>query len=129
MTRPSGARGPKAGKRRLRSDVASSSTRPKVKPPSKADLARWPDATLAELAARIDAEQWRRDDARRAAEADERARTVIHTRFEEQGIRCGTPGCRCASGELHGPYWYAIDTYGDGRRKKRYVGKNRPKGA
>jgi hypothetical protein len=24
----------------------------------------------------------------------------------EQGRRCGKPGCRCAAGELHGPYTY-----------------------
>src|SRR5688572_24965100 len=23
-----------------------------------------------------------------------------------QFVRCGTPGCKCATGDLHGPYWY-----------------------
>jgi hypothetical protein len=26
----------------------------------------------------------------------------------EQYIRCGKPGCRCQSGQLHGPYHYRI---------------------
>jgi hypothetical protein len=26
--------------------------------------------------------------------------------LQTQGRRCGKPGCRCAAGELHGPYVY-----------------------
>ncbi len=37
-----------------------------------------------------------------------------------QWQRCGTPGCRCARGQLHGPY-YALLWREDGRLRKRYV--------
>lgn len=38
----------------------------------------------------------------------------------QQWTRCGRAGCRCARGELHGPYWYLFWREG-GRLKKRYV--------
>lgn len=37
-----------------------------------------------------------------------------------QWVRCGKPRCRCARGELHGPY-YALFTRQGGRLRKRYV--------
>ena len=37
-----------------------------------------------------------------------------------QWVRCGKPGCRCARGELHGPYHYVFFRQG-GRLRKRYV--------
>jgi len=37
-----------------------------------------------------------------------------------QWVRCGKPGCRCAGGELHGPYAYVFFRLG-GRLRKRYV--------
>lgn len=37
-----------------------------------------------------------------------------------QWVRCGRPSCRCARGELHGPYWYHFTREG-GRLRKRYV--------
>lgn len=37
-----------------------------------------------------------------------------------QYVRCGRPGCKCAKGELHGPYWYRF--YRErGRQHKAYV--------
>lgn len=42
-------------------------------------------------------------------------------------VRCGKKGCRCARGELHGPYWYAYWTEG-GKTKSQYVGKEPPEG-
>jgi hypothetical protein len=37
-----------------------------------------------------------------------------------QWIRCGHPGCKCARGELHGPYYYRF--WRDrGRQHKAYV--------
>lgn len=33
--------------------------------------------------------------------------------------KCGRPGCKCAGGDLHGPYWYARDANGD----ITYIGK------
>ena len=38
--------------------------------------------------------------------------------------RCGKPGCRCARGELHGPYFYRY-WYEAGRRRKAYVSRDR----
>lgn len=37
-----------------------------------------------------------------------------------QWVRCGHPRCRCASGELHGPYHYLFWRE-RGRLRKRYV--------
>ena len=35
-------------------------------------------------------------------------------------VRCGRSGCRCASGKLHGPFYYIFWREG-GRLRKRYV--------
>jgi hypothetical protein len=37
-----------------------------------------------------------------------------------QGRRCSSEGCRCRSGELHGPYTY-LAVYADGRSRTIYV--------
>lgn len=37
-----------------------------------------------------------------------------------QWVRCGRPGCRCASGQLHGPYHYLLWRE-QGRLRKRYL--------
>ena len=37
-----------------------------------------------------------------------------------QWKRCGSAGCRCARGELHGPYWYVFWRE-RGHLRKRYV--------
>src|SRR3954452_8870646 len=37
-----------------------------------------------------------------------------------QFVRCGTPGCKCATGDLHGPYWYRFWREG-GRLRKAYI--------
>ncbi len=47
-------------------------------------------------------------------------------RFEK--TRCGKKGCRCAAGELHGPYWYAYYRE-NGRMRCEYVGKKLPEQA
>lgn len=39
-----------------------------------------------------------------------------------QWVRCGRPNCRCASGKLHGPYWYRFWRDGE-RQRKQYVRK------
>lgn len=39
----------------------------------------------------------------------------------EQGRRCGKQGCRCAGGQLHGPYVYLSVGTGSGRRALVYV--------
>lgn len=38
-----------------------------------------------------------------------------------QGRRCGKPGCRCARGELHGPYTYLSLGREGGRARLLYV--------
>jgi hypothetical protein len=38
----------------------------------------------------------------------------------QQWVRCGRPNCRCARGELHGPYCYHFARQ-NGRLRKRYV--------
>jgi hypothetical protein len=39
----------------------------------------------------------------------------------EQSRRCGKPGCRCAGGQLHGPYVYLSVGKASGRRAMLYV--------
>ncbi len=39
----------------------------------------------------------------------------------EQGRRCGKEGCRCATGELHGPYTYVVLPRMGGRTRTVYV--------
>ena len=38
--------------------------------------------------------------------------------------RCGNPSCRCARGQLHGPYWYRRWRE-VGRQRKQYVPRDR----
>ncbi len=40
--------------------------------------------------------------------------------IHEEWKRCGNPRCRCARGELHGPYWYRRWRE-DGKQRKQYV--------
>jgi hypothetical protein len=35
-------------------------------------------------------------------------------------VRCGKPNCKCARGELHGPYYYHFERLG-GKLVKRYL--------
>ncbi|MFN2505246.1 MAG: DUF6788 family protein [Acidimicrobiales bacterium] len=39
----------------------------------------------------------------------------------EQGRRCGKEACRCATGELHGPYTYVVLPRSGGRARTVYV--------
>src|SRR5687768_9166578 len=41
---------------------------------------------------------------------------TVHTQF----VKCGKSNCRCASGELHGAYYYHFVRVG-GRLRKRYL--------
>ena len=43
--------------------------------------------------------------------------------LQTQGRRCGKEGCRCAEGELHGPYVYLATRSGD-RTRMLYVAAN-----
>lgn len=48
-----------------------------------------------------------------------------HKTYQQEMVRCGKEGCRCAKGELHGPYWYAYWSEG-GKTRSEYIGKNPP---
>jgi Family of unknown function (DUF6788) len=39
----------------------------------------------------------------------------------DQGRRCGKEGCRCATGELHGPYTYVVLPRAGGHTRTVYV--------
>ena len=53
-------------------------------------------------------------------------RVIDRKTYRWVGVRCGKGGCRCAAGELHGPYWYAWWSE-QGRTRSQYVGKRLPK--
>ena len=70
-----------------------------------------------------------------AAEAERRARAatrrgvnrgpkLTHKTYRLERVRCGKQNCKCHTGEMHGPYWYAYWTEG-GKTKSQYVGKER----
>jgi uncharacterized protein DUF6788 len=56
---------------------------------------------------------------RLAAGLSEPERTLRGVLLSE-GRRCSSEGCRCRSGELHGPYSYLV-VYADGRSRTVYV--------
>lgn len=43
--------------------------------------------------------------------------------YYQQGRKCGRAGCKCQSGELHGPYWYTRNT---DTGRVQYIGKALP---
>lgn len=45
--------------------------------------------------------------------------------YRLEKTRCGKKSCRCARGELHGPYWYAYYRE-NGRMRCEYIGKSLP---
>lgn len=45
--------------------------------------------------------------------------------YRRQYVKCGKPGCGCAAGAGHGPYWYGFRRVGD-RVVSRYFGERRP---
>ena len=42
--------------------------------------------------------------------------------FLDEYVKCGKPACKCARGQLHGPYAYRYWRE-DGRLRKAYVGR------
>jgi len=64
---------------------------------------------------------------RRRSEVRKKARNRRYLRLER--VKCGKKGCKkCASGELHGPYWYLYRPKQNGKgRTSEYVGKSLPK--
>lgn len=102
----------------------------KRRPPRRGELNEWTKRELEQVRAFIDDELHERESQEREKAWAMHARTVTHTRFALEKVRCGKPGCHCAAGgELHGPYWYKIETLGSGKTRKKYVGKKRPAGA
>ena len=55
-------------------------------------------------------------------ETAQAVRRIGKSCFLLQGVKCGKPGCKCATGALHGPYWYEFWREG-GKVRKRYHGK------
>lgn len=47
---------------------------------------------------------------------------VNGVQYRLQYRKCGKPGCKCATGEGHGPYWYAYSDHGPAK----YVGGQLP---
>ena len=43
--------------------------------------------------------------------------------YYQQGRKCGKPTCKCVTGELHGPYWYARDMESG---QVKYLGRELP---
>jgi hypothetical protein len=66
--------------------------------------------------------------AKRAGGCKPIGHTSDHKTYRSEPVRCGKKGCKCAEGQLHGPYWYAYWTEG-GRTRSQYIGKKLPKGA
>ncbi len=63
---------------------------------------------------------------RRRSVGRERAGKKRYLRLEH--VKCGKKGCnKCASGELHGPYWYLYRPKRNGTgRTSEYIGKTLP---
>ena len=79
------------------------------------------DAWLHEL---INRETTGRERAKDRREESGKTQTMTKT-YRLESVRCGKEKCRCASGEPHGPYWYAYWSEG-GRTRSQYIGKKLP---
>jgi hypothetical protein len=53
-------------------------------------------------------------------------RTLDNKTYRLESIRCGKEKCKCASGKLHGPYWYSYTRIKD-KVKSQHIGKSLPK--
>jgi hypothetical protein len=51
------------------------------------------------------------------------SRQIEKVTYRLEQVRCGKSACRCATGKLHGPYWYAYQKQ-SGKLKSWYIGKN-----
>ncbi len=51
---------------------------------------------------------------------EEKQQGTITYRLEK--VKCGKPNCKCATGEKHGPYWYAYYSR-RGKTVSKYIGK------
>lgn len=57
---------------------------------------------------------------RRLARSVGDPQATLRGTLQRQGRRCGRAGCRCARGELHGPYLY-LAVHADGGGRSIYV--------
>jgi hypothetical protein len=47
----------------------------------------------------------------------------VNGSLETRRVKCGRSNCKCAKGELHGPYTY-VRTYSGGERWRKYIKKS-----
>jgi hypothetical protein len=91
-------------------------------------LERLDPADFREISAMISDIQRQRAEERR--QKRERRRSVPRNKryLELERVRCGKKGCKkCASGELHGPYWYLYRPKANAPgRTSEYIGKTLP---
>jgi hypothetical protein len=78
-----------------------------------------PDKTASDLAS-MNVRQLRAR-RRRLARSMPDVEQLISGSVVEQGRRCGKEGCRCATGELHGPYTYVVLPRVESRTRTLYV--------
>lgn len=85
-------------------------------PPKLKELVAWLDAVIeTEEAEALEVP------VRAGREVVEQQR-VGKTTYRLEKVKCGKQGCKCADGELHGPYWYSYRKQ-SGKLKSQYVGK------
>lgn len=76
------------------------------------DEKKVPDAEIVEAAASSPREVVRR-------------KLVGQTCYQLEYVKCGKQGCRCATGQGHGPYWYSYQRR-NGRVTSEYIGRSAP---
>jgi hypothetical protein len=52
-------------------------------------------------------------------------RQIDNKTYRLEKVRCGKENCRCAQGDLHGPYYYAYWSE-EGKTRTQYIGKKLP---
>jgi len=82
------------------------------------------DEWLHELISR--AEEAERPDKSPSRKQTVTAQTLENKTYRLESIRCGKENCKCAWGDLHGPYWYSY-TRVKGKVMSQYIGKALPK--
>jgi len=81
-------------------------------------------------------DEWLHELIRRAQEADRvekhssRKQTTAEQALDNktyrlESVRCGKENCKCARGQLHGPYWYSYARQKEGVTSQ-YIGKRLP---
>jgi hypothetical protein len=80
--------------------------------------------------------EWTREQIRRSKITVSKKASTVKNVIEElslenktyrlEAIRCGKEKCKCARGQMHGPYWYSYARV-DGKLKSTYVGKKLPR--